>query len=443
MAQADDDREERPELDSEGQPVLHLTLDQVLILAYQHARNNQEFYGQYADTELAWALDRAHETEDHYEIRLSYRPVRGFRGRPGIEQFIIPKAGGIEFRQIISKPRPIWRPPVLYPVIGTMVAIGAALGILFVTGVLPPSPTSPTGAQRVDISLKPDVPSRLKSDGVRVDIPADSVDGSSAMTYSPLSLSEIPALPASFRATDKIFDLTTDSPLLKPITITVEFSKADAELADSNEDNLVIQHHRDGAWVALNTKVDFGTSTAQVRVDHLSIFALAIKVLEPARTPLPTEAVIPEPLQSPDSTVPSALEAFRTGLSYYKEGRYDWAVDEFTAAIELDPNVRNYYWYRGLSYEELTDFDEAIEDYTTAIGLNPGSATLHALRGRAYTRDGQSEQALSDLNEAIRLNPNLAMAYYLRGDALAEVNQAQKAGADHARACQLDEQFCQ
>ena len=46
----------------------------------------------------------AEETEDYYEIKLSYRPARGFRGQPGVEQFTIDKAGPIEFRQILDEP---------------------------------------------------------------------------------------------------------------------------------------------------------------------------------------------------------------------------------------------------------------------------------------------------------------------------------------------------
>ena len=39
----------------------------------------------------------------------------------------------------------------------------------------------------------------------------------------------------------------TFEPLLKPITLTVDISAADARLADSDEENILIQHHRDGS----------------------------------------------------------------------------------------------------------------------------------------------------------------------------------------------------
>ena len=63
------------------------------MLALQHARDNRAFYGRYADRELVWEVVCADETEDYYEVKLSYRPARGFRGRPGVEQLTIDKTG--------------------------------------------------------------------------------------------------------------------------------------------------------------------------------------------------------------------------------------------------------------------------------------------------------------------------------------------------------------
>ena len=71
----------RIEFTPEGETPNYISLDQVLMLAFQHARNNREIYGRFANGELIWALDRAHETEDFYDVRLSYRPAHDFRGR--------------------------------------------------------------------------------------------------------------------------------------------------------------------------------------------------------------------------------------------------------------------------------------------------------------------------------------------------------------------------
>ena len=426
----------------DGEPANYISLDQVLMLAFQHARNNREIYGKFANVELVWALDRAHETADFYDVRLSYRPAHDFRGRPGVEQFIIPKMGGVEFRQIISEPRAIWWSPIVISSVGALLVAGAAIASIFATDLWTPSASPENTVEQVAVLLKPNVPARLKSSGVSVDIPAGAVGADARLTFRSMSSADIPVLPPSYRSS-KAFDLSSDEPLLKPITLTVDISDADARLAESNEENILIQHHRDGAWVILDTDVDFDASTAQTRVEHLSIFALTVKEPEPtsANTPTNTTSSPSESgIQSTAAT--SAAVAFQNGVAHYKDKRYDLAIGQLTAAIDLDPGVRNYYWYRGLANSGLSMFGEAIEDYNAAIGLDPASATLRALRGSAYSKNGQPDLAMFDLDKAISLQPDHAMAYYTRGDAHTKIGKRLEAKADYDAACLLDSQFC-
>jgi hypothetical protein len=55
-----------------------------------------------------------------------------------------------------------------------------------------------------------------------------------------VSTGDIPALPANFTATGNVFELTTETRLLKPITITVPLTTVDTALAAGNADNIVI-----------------------------------------------------------------------------------------------------------------------------------------------------------------------------------------------------------
>jgi Flp pilus assembly protein TadD len=451
MPEHEGNEENHINITPEGETANYISLDQVLMLAFQHARNNREIYGRFENTDLVWSLNRAEETEDFYDVRLSYRPTRDFRGRPGLEQFIIPKTGGVEFRQIISEPRPIWWSPLVISSAGAVLVAAVAVGAILGSGVLTPSPTSTTTAEQVAVPLKPNAPARLISSDVMVDIPAASVSADTKLTYRRLSADDIPVLPATFRPS-KAFDLSTNQPLLKPITITVDLSAEDTRSAESQEDNILIQHHRDGSWVPLKTNVDFGASTATSRVDHLSIFALTIRESKPADIDLPVptytsapdskDARTPDAGQVPLSTVPSADTAYRNGVAAYKNEEYQLAIHELSAAIDLEPDVRNYYWYRGLANSGLARLGEAIGDYDVAINLDPDNATLYALRGKAYSDSGRSEQALMDLDKAIDLTPGHAMAHYTRGDAYAKTDQDQRAQEDYADACRLDNQFC-
>ena len=103
MAQDGKD-DDKLEFTPEGETLGYISLDQARVLALQHARDNREIYGRYADQDLVWEELSAEESEDYYRVRLSYRPARGFRGRPGVEQFTIDKTGPIELRQGLLKP---------------------------------------------------------------------------------------------------------------------------------------------------------------------------------------------------------------------------------------------------------------------------------------------------------------------------------------------------
>ena len=65
-------KEEKLEFDSTGQALGYISMDQARVLALQHARDNRDIYGRYADADLVWEVASAEETEDYYEVRLSY-----------------------------------------------------------------------------------------------------------------------------------------------------------------------------------------------------------------------------------------------------------------------------------------------------------------------------------------------------------------------------------
>lgn len=298
-----EENKEEPKIDfnSAGEAVAYISLDQARVLALQHARDNRDVYGRYARSELVWDVVSAEETEDYYEVSLSYRPAGDFRGRPGVEHLTIDKTGPVGFRQIVAQPRPSRRG--LYTIAIAIVVLGATLGGAYLASTLILSGAAPFAST---VSITPDAPASLVSldGGVIIDIDANTVNAPSLLTYEPLSPAEIPALPENFSVAGKAFDLTTESPLLKPITITVGLSAADATMAAGNGDNIVIQHHQNEAWTPLVTTVDFGESTATAQADSLSIFALTVRQPEP--TPIPTHTPEPKDTAIPADTPTTA-----------------------------------------------------------------------------------------------------------------------------------------
>ena len=97
--------------DSSGESVGYISLDEARVLAIEHARDNIEIYGtRYSGVSLVWEVVSQEEKEDHYDVRLSFRPAGRFRGEPGLEMFIIDKIGNIRVRQMLDEPTRVERP---------------------------------------------------------------------------------------------------------------------------------------------------------------------------------------------------------------------------------------------------------------------------------------------------------------------------------------------
>ena len=270
-------------------------------------------------------------------------PARGFRGEPGIERFTVDKAGGtIALRQIVSEPAGKPRPRLLYALVGLigLVVVGAVVGVLFATGILPPEaetteappPAAVPTSTTVTVPVAPNEPAVLVSPQgeVTVRLAAGSVEDPVDLSYTKVGPQQVPAIPAGFVLSDKVFDLSVSRApqagsvpvkLAKPITITVRLSADDATRADGDESNIVIQHFiaADARWDPLPTAVDFSTSVATAEVDSLSIFALTIREVEATPTPdptvtatptvLPIAAPAPPPTETPAPTQPPVATA--------------------------------------------------------------------------------------------------------------------------------------
>ena len=62
--------------------------------------------------------------------------------------------------------------------------------------------------------------------------------------------------------------------------------------------------------------------------------------------------------------------------------------------------------FKGLACQDRKQYDKAIEHYTRAIKLKPDLGVLYNNRGAAYGQRGlHYEYAIGDLSKAIELNP--------------------------------------
>ncbi len=127
--------------------------------------------------------------------------------------------------------------------------------------------------------------------------------------------------------------------------------------------------------------------------------------------------------------------------AYAAKGDYNRAIEGYTKAIELQPDLAITYSNRGGTYRDKGDYDRAIEDCSTAIRLKPDYADAYTNRGAAHRSKGDYNRAIADYNMAIRLKPDFVEVYYNRGMAYGVKGDYDRAIEDYTMAIDLKPDF--
>ena len=142
------------------------------------------------------------------------------------------------------------------------------------------------------------------------------------------------------------------------------------------------------------------------------------------------------------------------GKAYYKLGqiwtyleKYKDAVDNYSKAIssKIDCEDNFVYFsyiyrggiYSGLEYnnegyiqENLQDLSKAIEDFSAAIEIDPNFYVAYLDRGKCYQELKQYEKAIEDFTKVIKMKSNWSVGYYYRGKCYEALGIFDEAGID-------------
>ncbi|EOO04138.1 putative small glutamine-rich tetratricopeptide repeat-containing protein a protein [Phaeoacremonium minimum UCRPA7] len=119
---------------------------------------------------------------------------------------------------------------------------------------------------------------------------------------------------------------------------------------------------------------------------------------------------VPPPHKSqPSSPKPSPAEeaeSFKNlGNKFFKEKNYARAIEEYTKAVELQPNSATYLSNRAAAYMSAAKYEAALEDCRRAADLDPQNSKILLRLARIYTSLGQPEEAMITF-ERIRPPPS-------------------------------------
>ncbi|HEY2840947.1 MAG TPA: tetratricopeptide repeat protein [Pirellulales bacterium] len=176
---------------------------------------------------------------------------------------------------------------------------------------------------------------------------------------------------------------------------------------------------------------------------------------------------------TPTYAAAKAATQYRRGVCFRMMGKLGDAVNAFTEAIKLNPDLGEAYFRRGicffqmnendlaladfekassLSYEDprsrlwegftqakLNDYEEAIRAYGQAIAESDRYTPAYVNRGLAYMMLGEYDKALSDFDEAIRLEPTESDHYYKRGVIYEKKGKQQEAADSFASAIKFND----
>lgn len=133
----------------------------------------------------------------------------------------------------------------------------------------------------------------------------------------------------------------------------------------------------------------------------------------------------------------SPILYFYRAVSKVKANQYNSAIEDYTKAIELNPQKSKYIYHRGLAYFQLSQYEQAKNDFQATLAMDGGNADIYVKLAYLKQQDNDLKGAIEDYTKAIEFNAKFAAPYYYRGLIYLQVLLHDKACADLKKAANL------
>jgi tetratricopeptide (TPR) repeat protein len=110
------------------------------------------------------------------------------------------------------------------------------------------------------------------------------------------------------------------------------------------------------------------------------------------------------------------------GIAKSNQGQYYAAITDYCQCLLLNPQSGEAYSGLSKAFFMLKDINKSLEYINIAIGINPSSSLFYSNRGAIIAAKGDQYGAITDFTTAIKLNSNNTMAYWARGLTKAALN---------------------
>lgn len=96
-------------------------------------------------------------------------------------------------------------------------------------------------------------------------------------------------------------------------------------------------------------------------------------------------------------------QSYHTGLDFLHKGKYDFAIYDFTKAIEAEKVLDAYFW-RGVCYFRLEKYEKALEDFNHVLAANDKYLDAYIYRAKTYCKLDKLRDGVADFSKAYALD---------------------------------------
>ncbi|MBN1251272.1 MAG: tetratricopeptide repeat protein [Bacteroidales bacterium] len=107
----------------------------------------------------------------------------------------------------------------------------------------------------------------------------------------------------------------------------------------------------------------------------------------------------------------NAKSLLKTGKDFIKAGNYEEAINQFSKAIELEPQFIKAFYERAETYLKINKKAEAAKDYENIGIISPKKQDAFSISGRLFYELEEYEKAVIQLNKATELSKKDIAAY--------------------------------
>ncbi|XP_021720151.1 E3 ubiquitin-protein ligase CHIP-like [Chenopodium quinoa] len=109
------------------------------------------------------------------------------------------------------------------------------------------------------------------------------------------------------------------------------------------------------------------------------------------------------PMAAISSVAKQAEQLRQDGNNCFKKSRFGAAIDAYTEAITLCPNIRVYWTNRALCHMKKNNWDRVMEDCRKAVQLDNSSVKAHYMLGLALIQKQDYSDGVKELEKALDL----------------------------------------